>query len=68
MLTLHNFSDKPQVARIRVGVKGGETLLNLLVNEECRGEGKGTSDSPGAHGYRCFRVGPHTQILEAPKE
>jgi maltose alpha-D-glucosyltransferase / alpha-amylase len=58
LLILHNFSDKPQEARIRVGGPKGEVLANLLANDESRAKPNGVHRiGMEAHGYRWFRVG-----------
>lgn len=68
LLTLHNFSDKPQAIRIRVGIEGGEKLVNLLVNDESNSAGNGIHRIPlEAHGYRWYRVGASEHILQVPK-
>jgi len=68
LLTLHNFSDKPQEVRIRPGGEDSEVLLNLLVDDRSHGNGKGTHRIPlEAHGYRWYRVGASERILETAK-
>jgi maltose alpha-D-glucosyltransferase/alpha-amylase len=68
LLTLHNFSDKPQEIRVRPGVEGGEKLVNLLANDESNSPANGIHRIPlEAHGYRWYRVGASEHILEVPK-
>jgi maltose alpha-D-glucosyltransferase/alpha-amylase len=58
LVILHNFADKPQEARIRLGSEGGDLLINLLANDESRSKGNGVHHiGIEAYGYRWFRVG-----------
>jgi maltose alpha-D-glucosyltransferase/alpha-amylase len=68
MLTLHNFSDKQQEARIRLGGEGADTLVNLLAEDDLQSAGKGVHRIPlEAHAYRWYRVGTSEGILEMAK-
>jgi maltose alpha-D-glucosyltransferase/alpha-amylase len=58
VLTLHNFSEKPQTVRLDVGVPGGQRLINMIIGDHS------DADANGKHtivieeyGYRWFRVG-----------
>jgi maltose alpha-D-glucosyltransferase/alpha-amylase len=70
LVILHNFDEKPHEARIRPAVEGGETLVNLLVEEESRaGSGGAHRIALPPYGYRWYRVGrlhprPDTAILD----
>ena len=58
LVIIHNFDDKPHVARIKPGVKDGDTLVNLLVKDESKADGKGFHRiALEAYGYRWYRVG-----------
>lgn len=68
LITLHNFSGQPQEAKFTAKHKGGETLANLLVNEDCRADAKGRhSISLEAYGYRWFRVGSVNGLIQREK-
>jgi maltose alpha-D-glucosyltransferase/alpha-amylase len=68
LVILHHFSDKPQEVRIKPGVEGAETLVNLLDNNESRAKGNGIHRlALEAHGYRWYRVGGLNHVLRHRK-
>jgi len=69
VIVMHNFSSRPQEARIRIKTAAGHHLTNLLVNEEIQ------ADKSGVHriaiesqGYRWFRVGGLGYALHARRD
>jgi maltose alpha-D-glucosyltransferase/alpha-amylase len=68
LVIMHNFDDKPQVARIKPGVQGGETLVNLLIKDESQADGRGFHRiALEAYGYRWYRVGNLSYALHRPR-
>ncbi|HET9533287.1 MAG TPA: alpha-amylase family glycosyl hydrolase, partial [Blastocatellia bacterium] len=64
LVVVHNFDDRPHEARIKPGTEGGETLVNLLQQEECAADAKGIHRVQlEAYGYRWYRVGGLNYIL-----
>jgi len=69
LVTVHNFSEKPQKIRVRCGdVPGSDRLINLIIGEHSR------ADADGKHtivleeyGYRWFRVGSLNYRLQREK-
>ena len=57
LVIVHNFSDKPQEARIRLSGDGGDLLVNLIVNDESRSPNGVHRIGLEARGFRWFRVG-----------
>jgi maltose alpha-D-glucosyltransferase / alpha-amylase len=58
VLVMHNFDEKPHEVRINPQVEMGQTLANLLKEEESHAGDSGTHRiALEAHGYRWFRVG-----------
>lgn len=58
VVTLHNFSNEPQRARIQVPGPGAQRLIDLLNPYESRGTKRGVHDiALPAFGYRWYRVG-----------
>ena len=69
IVVVHNFSEKPQEVRVTPGVEGGDTLANLLVAEESRGDRRGTHRlSLEEYGYRWYRVGGLNYALRRERE
>jgi maltose alpha-D-glucosyltransferase / alpha-amylase len=57
LVTIHNFDEKPQEARIKLG-PGGEKLVNLLFEDESDADGSGTHKiALEGYGYHWYRVG-----------
>ena len=68
LLVVHNFSDKPQEIRVKPGVEGGETLVNLLASHDSHAQGNGFHRlSLEAYGYRWYRVGALNFMLHHRK-
>jgi maltose alpha-D-glucosyltransferase/alpha-amylase len=58
VVTLHNFSSRPQEARFTIDVPDGRLLSNLLVNEEVHADENGVHKvALESYGYRWYRVG-----------
>jgi maltose alpha-D-glucosyltransferase/alpha-amylase len=58
IVVVHNFAAEPKSVRLRPDVKGGERLVDLLVEEESRARRSGEHRlAIDAFGYRWFRVG-----------
>ncbi|MFL5582016.1 MAG: glycosyl hydrolase, partial [Gemmatimonadaceae bacterium] len=69
VVVLHNFSSLPQEARFRVKVEGGETLANLLVNEEQKAGEDGVHHvAMESCGYKWYRVGGFSYALRATRD
>ena len=69
VVTVHNFSSRPQEAHFRVPVADGGILTNLMANEEARGKATGEHRiSLEAHGYRWFRVGRGGYALKVRRD
>lgn len=69
VLTVHNFDERACEARITPGVDGGETLVDLLAEEESRAKHGGTHHiSLDAYGYRWFRVGGLNYAIRRERE
>ncbi|HET9423830.1 MAG TPA: alpha-amylase family protein [Gemmatimonadaceae bacterium] len=69
VVVLHNFSSRPQEARFRLAVEGGEKLSNLLVNEDVEAGPDGLHRiALEAHGYRWFRAGGLGYALTAQRD
>ena len=57
------------MTRIKPGVKGGETLVNLLVKDESNADGKGFHRvALEAYGYRWYRVGDLNYALHRSRD
>ncbi len=68
LLLIHNFSDKPQEIRVKPGVDGSETLVNLLASTDSHAKGNGFHRlSLEAYGYRWYRVGSLNFMLHSRK-
>ena len=64
LLTLHNFADKPQEARLLAEAEGGELLTDLISNHESRaGEDGRHKITLRRYGYRWYRVGGLNYVL-----
>jgi maltose alpha-D-glucosyltransferase/alpha-amylase len=64
LLTLHNFAGEPRTANVKVGVPGGDRLVDVFANRESRaGEGGGHEIMLEPYGYRWFRVGAADNAL-----
>jgi maltose alpha-D-glucosyltransferase/alpha-amylase len=58
LVIVHNFDERPQEARIKLGTEGDKRLINLLVNDESHPDPEGNHKlSLEAFGYRWFRLG-----------
>jgi len=68
LITVHNFSDKPQEVKLRPKVEGSELLHNLLVaDESCASKSGEHKITLEAHGYRWYRVGSLDYVLTRRK-
>lgn len=64
LIIVHNFDAKPHEVRIKPGVKGGETLTNLLIEDRSRADKAGIHRIQlEAYGYRWYRVGGMNYVL-----
>jgi maltose alpha-D-glucosyltransferase / alpha-amylase len=63
MITLHNFSERPQSVAFDPGVKGGDTLVDVFDDNHSRAEGGTHEIKLGPYGYRWFRVGAADNAL-----
>ncbi|HEX3035203.1 MAG TPA: glycosyl hydrolase, partial [Thermodesulfobacteriota bacterium] len=69
LVIIHNFDEKPHVARIKPGVKGGEMLVNLLVKDESKADRGGFHKiALEAYGYRWYRVGDLNYALHRSRD
>ena len=58
VVAVHNFDRKPQQAKVRLDVPGGDCLADLIEEEESRADGHGVHRiGLPEFGYRWFRVG-----------
>lgn len=65
LVILHNFADEPQPVMIVPGVKGGDTLVNLLKEERSQADDEGKHHIRLApYDYGWYRVGSLNYILE----
>ncbi len=68
LVILHNFMDQPVEVKISPGVKGGERLVNLLVNDESFARDDGSHHiTLESHSYRWYRVGSMNYVLKRHK-
>jgi maltose alpha-D-glucosyltransferase/alpha-amylase len=68
LVILHNFSDAPQGVRIKASGEDGETLSNLLSDEDSHAPAHGFHRiALEAHGYRWYRTGPTNYLLTRSK-
>ena len=69
VITLHNFSSRPQAVRIRPGVEGGERLLALIDEDGSRARESGAHHiALPAYGYRWYRVGGLNYALHRARQ
>ena len=69
VIAVHNFSEKPQEARITPAVEGAEMLANLLIAEESHADSRGTHRlSLEEYSYRWYRVGGLNYALRRERE
>jgi maltose alpha-D-glucosyltransferase/alpha-amylase len=69
VVVLHNFSSRPQEARLRVNAPRGRDLTNLLVNEEIHADKSGVHHiALEAQGYRWYRVGGLSYALHMRRD
>jgi maltose alpha-D-glucosyltransferase/alpha-amylase len=67
LVTIHNFDEKPEEARIRLG-PGGDKLVNLLVQDESAADATGTHKiAVDGYGYHWYRIGGLNHILRREK-
>ncbi|MGH9457778.1 MAG: alpha-amylase family protein [Thermoanaerobaculia bacterium] len=65
VVVVHNFDERPHEVRLRTTVPGGETLIDLLEENESRADARGTHRlAVDAHGYRWFRAGTLNYALQ----
>jgi maltose alpha-D-glucosyltransferase/alpha-amylase len=65
LLIVHNFDEKPHEVRLKTEGGKDERLINLLVNDESRADGRGIHKiAIDAYGYRWYRVGNLDYSLE----
>lgn len=67
LITIHNFDDKPDEARLKLG-PGGDRLVNLLVRDESTADETGTHKiTVDGYGYHWYRIGGLNHILRREK-
>lgn len=67
LVVLHNFDEKPHEVKIKPDGKRGRRLTNLLVEEELRESDGIYRIALEAYGYRWYRVGTLSHILQREK-
>lgn len=66
LILIHNFDEQPHDIAVKPDCEGEERLVNLLVEEESRGESKHHLKLE-AYGYRWYRVGGLDHIIRREK-
>jgi maltose alpha-D-glucosyltransferase/alpha-amylase len=65
LLTLHNFTDRSQKARLKVGADHGELLINVFNGRHSRAQNDGTHHiTLDPYAWRWFRVGGADNTLD----
>jgi maltose alpha-D-glucosyltransferase/alpha-amylase len=64
---IHNFGDRPAVARLRINAPGGERLVNLLANDQSDAQNGRHLIELEPYGYRWYRVGGLDPAMTPPR-
>lgn len=68
LILVHNFDEQPHDIRVKPGCEGGESLVNLLVEEQSQADQEGVHHLKlEAYGYRWYRVGGLGHIIRGEK-